>query len=100
MEDKKVREKFGKAWKVTIRKDPGLKSIEMLDECVKGTFKAIFILGEDPAQTDPDLHHVRKALEAVDFLVVQELFHTETRAQLQDEQLVTRLSFYRIQRTC
>lgn len=76
--DEKVREKFGKAWNVTIKKEPGLKSIEMLDECVKGTFKAIFILGEDPAQTDPDLHHVRKALEAVDFLVVQELFHTET----------------------
>ena len=76
--DEKVREKFGKAWNVTIPKDPGLKSIEMLDECVKGTFKAIFILGEDPAQTDPDLHHVRKALKAVDFLVVQELFHTET----------------------
>lgn len=76
--DAKVREKFGKAWNVTIREKPGLKSIEMLDECVKGTFKAIFILGEDPAQTDPDLHHVRKALKAVDFLVVQELFHTET----------------------
>ena len=76
--DEKVREKFGKAWNVTIKKEPGLKSIEMLDECVKGNFKGIFILGEDPAQTDPDLHHVRRALEAVDFLVVQELFHTET----------------------
>lgn len=76
--DEKVREKFGKAWNVTIKKEPGLKSVEMLDECVRGNFKAIFILGEDPAQTDPDLHHVRKALEAVDFLVVQELFHTET----------------------
>lgn len=76
--DEKVREKFGKAWNVPIRKEPGLKSVEMLDDCVKGTFKAIFILGEDPAQTDPDLHHVRRALEAVDFLVVQELFHTET----------------------
>ena len=76
--DEKVREKFGKAWNVTIKKEPGLQSMQMLDECVKGTFKGIFILGEDPAQTDPDLHHVRKALEAVDFLVVQELFHTET----------------------
>lgn len=76
--DEKVREKFGKAWNVTIKKEPGLKSVEMLDECVKGNFKGIFILGEDPAQSDPDLHHVRKALAAVDFLVVQELFHTET----------------------
>ena len=76
--DEKVREKFGKAWNVTIKKEPGLQSIQMLDECVKGTFKGIFILGEDPGQTDPDLHHVRKALEAVDFLVVQDIFHTET----------------------
>ena len=76
--DEKVREKFGKAWGRKINKEPGLKSVEMLDECVRGTFKGIFILGEDPAQTDPDLGHVRKALEAVDFLVVQDIFHTET----------------------
>ena len=50
----------------------------MLDECVRGKFKGIYILGEDPAQTDPDLNHVRKALESVDFLVVQDIFHTET----------------------
>ncbi len=73
-----VREKFGKAWGVEINKKPGLKSVEMLDECVRGNFKGIFILGEDPAHTDPDLHHVRKALEAVEFLVVQDIFPTET----------------------
>jgi formate dehydrogenase alpha subunit len=76
--DQKVRDKFEKAWGRKIKKEPGLKSIEMLDECVRGNFKGIFILGEDPAQTDPDLGHVRKALEAVDFLVVQDIFHTET----------------------
>lgn len=73
-----VRDKFEKAWGVPIKEKPGLKSVEMLDECVKGTFKAIYILGEDPAQTDPDLTHVRKALEAAEFLVVQDIFHTET----------------------
>lgn len=76
--DAKVRDKFEKAWGRKIKKEPGLKSVEMLDECVRGNFKGIFILGEDPAQTDPDLTHVRKALEAVDFLVVQDIFHTET----------------------
>lgn len=76
--DEKVRDKFEKAWGRKIKKEPGLKSVEMLDECVRGNFKGIFILGEDPAQTDPDLNHVRKALEAVDFLVVQDIFHTET----------------------
>lgn len=76
--DKKLRGKFEKEWGVTIKDKPGLKSVEMLDECVKGNFKGIFILGEDPAQTDPDLNHVRKALESVEFLVVQDLFPTET----------------------
>ena len=74
----KAREKFEKAWGVKISDKPGLKSVEMLDECVRGKFKGIFILGEDPAQTDPDLHHVRKALESVEFLVVQDIFPTET----------------------
>jgi formate dehydrogenase alpha subunit len=73
-----VRAKFEKAWGVKIDPMPGLKSVEMLDECRRGNFKGIFILGEDPAQTDPDLHHVRGALAAVEFLVVQDIFHTET----------------------
>jgi formate dehydrogenase major subunit/formate dehydrogenase alpha subunit len=76
--DEKAREKFEKAWDVKIDPRPGLKSIEMLDECKKGNFKGLFILGEDPAQTDPDLHHVRSALESVEFLVVQDIFPTET----------------------
>lgn len=76
--DPAVRDKFEKAWGRPIKKVPGLKSVEMLDECVRGKFKGIYILGEDPAQTDPDLTHVRKALNSVDFLVVQDIFHTET----------------------
>jgi len=76
--DKKVREKFEKAWGVPMSDKPGLKSVEMLDECKRGKFKGLFILGEDPAQTDPDLNHVNRALESVEFLVVQDIFHTET----------------------
>jgi len=76
--NEKVREKFEKAWNVKISPKPGLKSVEMLDECKRGNFKGLFILGEDPAQTDPDLHHVRSALESVEFLVVQDIFPTET----------------------
>lgn len=76
--DEKVRAKFEKAWNVKISPKAGLKSIEMLDECKRGNFKGLFILGEDPAQTDPDLNHVRAALEAVEFLVVQDIFPTET----------------------
>jgi formate dehydrogenase major subunit/formate dehydrogenase alpha subunit len=73
-----LRGKFEKVWNVKISPKPGLKSVEMLDECKKGNFKGLFILGEDPAQTDPDLNHVCSALESVEFLVVQDIFHTET----------------------
>lgn len=76
--DPASREKFEKAWSVKIKAKPGLKSVEMLDECAKGNFKALYILGEDPAHTDPDIHHIRKALENIEFLVVQDIFHTET----------------------
>lgn len=72
------RKKFESEWKIPLTDRTGLKSVEMLDECVKGSFKALFILGEDPAQTDPDIGHIRKALENVDFLVVQDIFPTET----------------------
>ena len=76
--DAACREKFEKKWDVSIKKESGLKSVEMLDECVAGKFKALFILGEDPGQTDPDVNHIRKALEGVEFLVVQDIFPTET----------------------
>lgn len=78
LSDPASREKFSKAWKVDIKEQAGLKSVEMLDRCISGDFKGLYILGEDPAHTDADIHHVRKALENLDFLVVQDIFHTET----------------------
>ena len=78
LSDPGVREKFGKAWGVAINSKPGLKSVEMLDRCVSGGFKGLYILGEDPAHTDADILHVRQALEKMEFLVVQDIFHTET----------------------
>ncbi|MBF0473792.1 MAG: formate dehydrogenase subunit alpha [Nitrospirae bacterium] len=76
--DPKNREKFEKYWNVTLPTTAGLKSVEMLDEAVKGKFKGVFIVGEDPAQTDPDIHHVRKALKSMEFVVCVDLFPTET----------------------
>ena len=73
-----VREKFEKAWGVPISSKIGLKSVEMLDKACEGQFKGLYILGEDPAHTDPNSHEVRKALKSLDFLVVQDIFHTET----------------------
>lgn len=76
--DPEIRAKFEKAWGVRIKPEPGLKSIEMLDKAIEGGIKGLYIIGEDPAQTDPDLHHVWRALESLEFLVVQDIFHTET----------------------
>ncbi|NOZ68659.1 MAG: molybdopterin-dependent oxidoreductase, partial [Deferribacteres bacterium] len=73
-----VRAKFEKAWGVPISPETGLKSVEMLDRACEGKFKGLFILGEDPAQTDPNVHEVRRALQSLEFLVVQDIFHTET----------------------
>ena len=50
----------------------------MFDLAFEGTLKAMFIMGEDPALTDADANHVRKALDGLDFLVVQNIFMTET----------------------
>ncbi|KJR43277.1 formate dehydrogenase alpha subunit [Candidatus Magnetoovum chiemensis] len=76
--DPAVRQKFENLWNVKLSDRPGLKSVEMLDEMQKGTLKGLFILGEDPAQTDPDLHHVWKSLGMLEFLVVIDIFPTQT----------------------
>ncbi len=76
--DPKVREKFEAAWGVKLHPKAGLKSVEMLDECVKGNFKGLFVMGYDIGQTDPNLNHVWKALASLEFLVVMDLFHCET----------------------
>ncbi len=73
-----VRAKFEKAWDVPISPVAGLKSVEMLDKACQGKFKGLYIMGEDPAQTDPNSHEVRRALKSLKFLVVQDIFHTET----------------------
>jgi formate dehydrogenase alpha subunit len=75
--------KFEKAWGVKLSNKPGLMIPDMMDAAVEGKLKAMYILGEDPVLTDPDAHHIRKALEKMDFVVVQELFMSET-AKLAD----------------
>ena len=77
--DPKVRSKFEEAWGVRLPPDPGLTSTEMLERLAEGReIRGLYILGEDPAQTDPDTNRVRSSLEALEFLVVQEIFPTET----------------------
>jgi formate dehydrogenase major subunit len=75
-----VRKQFEAAWGHNLDPVPGLRINNMLDEAVNGTFKAMFIHGEDIAQSDPNTKHVVEALESLEFLVVQDLFINETGA--------------------
>lgn len=74
------QEKFEKAWGGSIPTKIGLKIPEMFTGAHEGKVKAMYILGENPVLTDPDANHIKAALEHLDFLVVQELFLTETAA--------------------
>jgi len=73
-----VRKKFETAWGKTSPAKGGLTVVEMLNAAEKGQVKAMFVLGENPGMTDPDANHARKCLEELDFLVVQEIFPSET----------------------
>jgi len=78
------RKKFATAWGLDeLPTQPGLTVVEMMRACSKGSIKAMYIMGENSIVSDPNTHHVREALEKTDFLVVQDIFLTET-AQLAD----------------
>jgi len=79
--DDSVRQKFEKAWQVELSQRIGYTIPEMMDRLVDGSVKAIFILGENSVASDPDTHHIVRALSSAQFLVVQDIFLTET-AQL------------------
>ena len=72
------RRKFETAWGVPLPDKVGLTATEMIPGVLQDKVHALYILGEDPATSDPDSGHVRKCLDAVDFLVLQEIFPSET----------------------
>ncbi len=77
--DPRVREKFERAWRVDrLPGDPGLTVTEMMDAAIRGDVRVLYIMGENPLLSDPDIRHLKEALEKVDFLVVQDIFLTET----------------------
>lgn len=81
VEDEENRERLAALWGVDpdeMPGDKGLSTVEIMHEAHKGNIKALFIMGENPMVTDPDLNHTAEALEKLDFLVVQDIFHTET----------------------
>lgn len=80
IKDQAVRDKFSRAWGKTIPDWIGKKSTQMMDDAREGKIKALYIWGEDPAQTHGDINNIRQALNNLEFLVYQDMFHTETSA--------------------
>ncbi|HWR40782.1 MAG TPA: formate dehydrogenase subunit alpha [Patescibacteria group bacterium] len=71
-------EKFEKAWGAKMSTQVGLMMPDMFDAAIAGNLKAMYVMGEDPIRSDGDAHHVRKGFEHLEFLVVQNIFKTET----------------------
>jgi formate dehydrogenase alpha subunit len=73
-----AREKFEQAWGVPLSNKPGLTVTEAMNAAHEGKVKAIFIMGENPMLSDPDLNHAKAALEHLDLLIVQDILPSET----------------------
>ena len=76
-----VRANFEKAWKLppgTLDDTPGLTVVEVMHAIKKGSIRGMYVQGENPAMSDPDANHARESLAALDHLVVQDIFLTET----------------------
>ncbi|MEC8203646.1 MAG: formate dehydrogenase subunit alpha, partial [Pseudomonadota bacterium] len=78
VEKPEVRARFEKFWASKLDPKPGLTVVEIMDSIRNGDIRAMYIMGENPAMSDPDARHARQALAALDHLVLQDLFLTET----------------------
>ena len=79
VDDPAVRERMESAWGVDRLPDrPGLTATDMMNKAHEGELKALYIIGENPMVSDPDLNHAEKSLKNLDFLVVQDIFLSET----------------------
>ncbi|OGD46146.1 formate dehydrogenase subunit alpha [Candidatus Bathyarchaeota archaeon RBG_13_46_16b] len=81
--DEKIRAKFEEAWKTKLPPKPGLTVVDMINAAYDGKMKMMYIMGENPMLSDPDIGHVKEGLNNLESLVVQDIFLTET-AQLAD----------------
>jgi formate dehydrogenase alpha subunit len=83
LESDQLFEKYEAIWKVTLPRRPGKPATEVWENIFKGNIHALYVFGEDPAIADANIGHVQEALKEVDFLVVQDIFLTDT-AKLAD----------------
>ncbi len=75
-----IQNKFEEAWGVALSPKQGLKSTEMVPAALKGKIKALYIMGENPLVAEPNLKHTIEAFKSLEFLVVQDIFMTDTAA--------------------
>jgi formate dehydrogenase major subunit len=73
-----ARQRFEKLWNASLDPDPGLTVVEIMNAAKKHEIRGMYIMGENPAMSDPDVDHARAAMAALDHLVVQDIFLTET----------------------
>jgi formate dehydrogenase alpha subunit len=78
VEDATIKAKFEKAWGAKLSDSTGLTVVEMMHAIEQGSIRALYVMGENPALSDPNLNRTRKALEQVEFLVSQEIFLSES----------------------
>jgi formate dehydrogenase major subunit len=76
--DEAANKKFSEAWGRDLPKKPGLTILEMFHGIDEGKIKALYVVGENPLVTDPDLRHVEEALKKLDVFIVQDIFLTKT----------------------
>jgi len=73
-----ARQRFETLWQTELDPDPGLTVVEIMNAAKKHEIRGMYIMGENPAMSDPDVDHARAAMAALDHLVVQDIFLTET----------------------
>jgi formate dehydrogenase major subunit len=73
-----ARARFEKLWQTPLDPDPGLTVVEIMNAAKKRQIRGMYVMGENPAMSDPDVDHAREALATLDHLVVQDIFLTET----------------------
>jgi formate dehydrogenase major subunit len=74
----KAKERFEKLWGMELDPEPGLTVVEIINAAKKHEVRGMYVMGENPAMSDPDVDHAREALASLDHLVVQDIFLTET----------------------
>jgi predicted molibdopterin-dependent oxidoreductase YjgC len=78
VEDPAVQQRFSEAWGVEVPETPGYRLDQMMSGLHDGRVRALYLIGENPAQTEPNAHHVEEGLERLEFLISQDLFLNES----------------------